>query len=191
MRSASWRWQHAITRSWIWRWIVWETVSSKQSRPWRAGRRPIDRGSNVWKNRYFNFECEDRFIYLWFASFYLPNICLIFIVADSERAAGSGDKKTTGLFQSHATTWCVGREPAVTYVAPLASSFMAPLAASQHLYVTSCIHCESTHNTNTLLRRLLPPMHMCTADYINLQENSTTTNNECFVYEWTGCAKLF
>lgn len=76
-------------------------------------------------------------------SVYLPNIfslSLFFTVADSERAAGSGDKKTTGLFQSDATTWCVGREPAVTYVAPLASSSTAPLAASQRLYVTSYVH---------------------------------------------------
>lgn len=140
MHSASWRWQPAITRSWIWRWIVWETVSSKQSGPWRAGRRLIARGSNAWKNRYLNFECEDRFMFVFV---YLPNIfslSLFFTVADSERAAGSGDKKTTGLFQSDATTWCVGREPAVTYVAPLASSSTAPLAASQRLYVTSYVH---------------------------------------------------
>lgn len=122
---------------------------------------------------------------------------LLLIVADSQRTAGPGVQKTTGLFQSDATTWCVGRVPAVKYVAPLASTFTAPLAASQKHYVTSYIHIWThvhihTHTyANTLPRRLLPPMHMCTPDYINLQENSTTTNNECFVYKWTGCAKLF
>lgn len=64
------------------------------------------------------------------------SVLLLFLVADSERAARSGDEETTGLFQSDATTWCVGRDPAVTYVAPLASSFTAPLAASQQHYVT-------------------------------------------------------
>lgn len=54
MHSASWRWQRIITRSWNWRRLVWETVSSKQSRPWRPGRRPIARGSNAWRSRYFN-----------------------------------------------------------------------------------------------------------------------------------------
>lgn len=68
------------------------------------------------------------------------SVSLFFIGADSERAAGSGDKKTTGLFQSDATTWCVGRDPVVTYVAPLASSFTVPLAASQQHYVTSYVH---------------------------------------------------
>lgn len=41
----------------------------------------------------------------------------------------------------------------------------------------------------------LPPpprsSHMCAEDYINLRQNSTTTNNECFVYERPGRAKLF
>lgn len=41
----------------------------------------------------------------------------------------------------------------------------------------------------------LPPparsSHMCGEDYINLRQNSTTTNNECFVYEQHGRAKLF
>lgn len=59
---------------------------------------------------------------------------------DSERAAGPGDKKTTGLFQSDATAWCVSRDPAAKYVAPLASSFTVRLAAPQQHYVTSYVH---------------------------------------------------
>lgn len=56
--TASWRWQHATTRSWIWRRSVWETISFRQSRLWRAGRRHIDRGSEASKNRYFKSTCE-------------------------------------------------------------------------------------------------------------------------------------
>lgn len=66
-------------------------------------------------------------------------------VADTERAAGPGDKKKTGLFQSDATTWPVGRDPTVTYVAPLASSFIVALAASQQHYVMSYVHSARTH----------------------------------------------
>lgn len=118
--SASWRWQPAITRSWIQRRIVSETVSSKQREPWRRGRRPIARGSNAWKNRYFNSKCGssvgkvDRFASNW-GVINLSSLSLFFIAADSERAARSGDEKTTGLFQSDAATRCVGRDPTVTY----------------------------------------------------------------------------
>lgn len=46
-----------------------------------------------------------------FVSAYQIFFCLslVILVADSERAAGSGDKKTTGLFQSDATTRRVGK----------------------------------------------------------------------------------
>lgn len=70
-------------------------------------------------------------------------VSLIFIVVQCEKAAGAGDEKTTSLFQPQVTAWCVGREPALTYTTTL-----------------------FTHHSNTL-----PNMHMCTVDYINLQQN--------------------
>lgn len=78
-----------------------------------------------------------------FVSVYLLNVfscSFVSTVADPERATGSGDKETTGLFHSDAPARCVGGEPAVTYVAPLASSSAALLAASQQLYVSSQVH---------------------------------------------------
>lgn len=61
--------------------------------------------------------------------------------ADSEGAARPGDQETTELFQPDAAARRVGSPaPAVTYVAPLASSLTVPLAASQHHYVTSYVH---------------------------------------------------
>lgn len=130
--------------------------------------------------------CVSVFIYSSYNFFLSPSSA-----ADSEGAAGSGDKKTTGIFQSDAETWCVGRDRLVKYVAPLASTLTVFLAASQQQYVTSNIDIWKHMHTQTLRRTCSHPRHMCTPDYINLQENSTTTNNEPFVCKWTGCAKLF
>lgn len=91
----------------------------------------------------------------------LITVSLFSIVADSQRAAGSGDKKTARLFQSDATTWCVGRDPAVKYVAPLASSFTVPLAAFQQHYVTSCIHIWKHTRTHKHTPEAFSPTHAC------------------------------
>lgn len=83
------------------------------------------------------------------------------IGADSQRAAGSGNKKTALLFQSDATTWCVGRDPAVKYVAPLASSFSVPLAAFHQHYVTSYIHIWKHMCTHKHTPQAFAPTHAC------------------------------
>lgn len=176
--TASWRWQHATTRSWIWRRSVWETISFRQSRLWRAGRRHIDRGSEASKNRYFKSTCECflcDYRYCFFVFFYF--IWGFFAVAGAQRAARSGDEKTTGLFQSDASARRVVRVRACSSAS--VGCFPTALRFNLHL------HTEKPTPAFT------PTSHMCTQDYINPKENSTTTNKERFVYKWTGCAKLF
>lgn len=64
----------------------------------------------------------------------------------------------------------------------------------RRIYVSSYVHvwrrghCTRGHAQD---RTRSPSSHMCAEDYINLRQNSTTTNNECFVYERPGRAKLF
>lgn len=64
----------------------------------------------------------------------LSPLC-VFSVTDSERAAGPGDQKTTGLLPSDAATRRVGREACGDVVA-----LPAALSASQRPHVTSGVH---------------------------------------------------
>lgn len=107
------------------------------------------------------------------------------IGADSQRAAGSGDKKTARLFHSDATTWCVGRYPTVKYVAPLASSFTVPLAAFQQHYVTSRIHIWKRTRTHTHTPEAFSPTHAC-ARWITLISRKTQqqTMSVLFKVDW-------
>lgn len=109
--------------------------------------------------------------------FFLYFIWGFFAVAGAQRTARSGDEKTTGLFQSDASARRVVRVRACSSAS--VGCFPTALRFNLHLH------------TEKPTLAFAPTSHMCTQDYINPKENSTTTNKERFVYKWTGCAKLF
>lgn len=102
---------------------------------------------------------------VFFCFFYLG----FFAVAGAQRAARSGDEKTTGLFQSDASARRVVRVRACSSAS--VGCFPTALRFNLHLH------------TEKPTPAFAPTSHMCTQDYINPKENSTTTNKERFVYK--------